>query len=135
MIHRLLVQLVEDVANIPGQLFFFYLQAQVIYFQTLISPSHKNKIKVLSETKRTIGFVLFKNVFQLWCKAHLGSSCVLKFCSAFFEHHMNAWFHVIMCSIYGSVKKHQNHIVQNFHTPKDLRKSAFANLWPNILFR
>ena len=48
MIHRLLVQLVEDVANIPGQLFFFCLFAiailQIIYFQTLIFPSHKNKI-------------------------------------------------------------------------------------------
>ena len=30
MIHQLLVQLVEDVANIPGQLFFFYLQLKFI---------------------------------------------------------------------------------------------------------
>ena len=30
MIHQLLVQLVEDAANIPGQLFFFYLQLKFI---------------------------------------------------------------------------------------------------------
>ena len=44
MIHRLLVQLVEDVANIPGQLFFFYLQSQVIYFQTIFVFLPKNKV-------------------------------------------------------------------------------------------
>ena len=45
MIHQLLVQLVEDVANIPGQLFFFlFAILQIIYPQTLIFPSHKNKI-------------------------------------------------------------------------------------------
>ena len=30
-------------------------------------------IKVLLETKRTIGFVLLKNVFQLQFKAHIGA--------------------------------------------------------------
>ena len=51
MIHRLLVQLVEDVANIPGQLFFFYLQSQVIYFQTIfVFLAQEMWINILSES-------------------------------------------------------------------------------------
>ena len=51
-----------------------------------------------------------------------------------FEMHNYAWFHVIMCSTFGSVKKNQNHIFQKLPISKDLRKSAFANLWSKKLF-
>ena len=90
--------------------------------------------KVLSETKRTIGFVLFKNALQIWFTAHIESSHVPKFCFASFWTWRYAWFHVIICSTFRSVKKNKKYIFPKLHTSKALKKSAFTNLWSKNLF-
>ena len=91
--------------------------------------------KVLSETKRTIDFALFKWSFKYNLKPIYGLHMYQNFVLHLSELQRYAWFHVTMCSTFGSVKKNKDHIFQKLRTSKDLGKSAFANLWSKNLFQ